>query len=387
MKTKGALHIHLKKNHDVQGDYICDTCNETFFSRLQLKRHINDAHSTDQVPCEHCSELFPSRDRLTKHIRKYHSEGSELKPKKCIVCSETIYGTLEKHMKTHRVNGKIPCSRCNLTFNGTSNLKRHILELHEEKEKISCLICDSKFIRRSSMVKHLKLYHQKISKEEKKLMKKKRKICLKTKSFKKPRGQCNLCGMEMAKSGIFGHQKKSCPNRTQSVEELKKQRLQERAKNFRSERARCNLCGAEMAKRSISRHQKDGNCPATLQAKEKVHCNLCGNEMSRASLPFHQRKNCKASKEQNPQILLHHDGNVSRDSQDDINVHISPADDKLKAERREEIGTVLVPVVNLAAPPNLPAVGGQGPAAAYVNYGVVQVRNDLSYYGTLMPPQ
>ena len=312
--------------------------------------------------------MFPSKDRLTKHIRKYHKEGGTgSNPKSCIVCKEIIYGTLSKHMTTHRVDGKLPCSKCNLTFNGTSNLKRHMLELHEETEKISCLICDSKFIRRSSMVKHLKLYHQKISKEDKKLMKKKRKVGVKAKNFKKPRGQCNLCGMEMSKSGIFGHQKKSCPARTQPVEELKKQRLQERAKNFRSERATCNLCGSEMAKRSVSRHQKDGNCPATIQAKERVKCNFCGNEMSKASLNFHQRKNCKASKHQNNEI--------SPLIKDKPNINLEhTVDNKLKIDNRNEEGLIPLSIVSTSG-------------VGYVNYGVVQVRNDLSYYGTMIQPQ
>ena len=126
--------------------FQCHICNNYSSPRPEnVRRHITSKHDENQerakekkIVCDICNAEFTAYTNFRRHFRKFHgNSGKPEKPRKEIVCNLCV----EK-----------------ITFEKTSNLKRHIQNIHEKKT-FDCVKCDRKFKTKFQLQEHLKTAH------------------------------------------------------------------------------------------------------------------------------------------------------------------------------------------------------------------------------------
>ncbi|CAB1340031.1 unnamed protein product [Coregonus sp. 'balchen'] len=71
-----------KTSHGVQGEvtYRCDTCQQTFANRCNLKIHQRHVHSDERLfPCDVCTKTFKRKKDVMRHRRQTHDQNTPWK--------------------------------------------------------------------------------------------------------------------------------------------------------------------------------------------------------------------------------------------------------------------------------------------------------------------
>ena len=137
--------------------YRCSKCEESFDTKKEQVRHIQEDHKT--ISCVQCNKVFPNLPALKKHNEvTFH----------CVICTKIFCNqdALDKHIKTHsHCMSSLDCFACGRTFKLRTNMDKHIKEFHSDQidkqnsHKIfSCDICTKSFPSLHALEKH-KEYH------------------------------------------------------------------------------------------------------------------------------------------------------------------------------------------------------------------------------------
>lgn len=70
--TTDALYDSGHTSASSKSEYPCLNCSKTFFSRQNLKRHINALHVGVRYQCEFCDATLTQLDNLVRHKRIRH---------------------------------------------------------------------------------------------------------------------------------------------------------------------------------------------------------------------------------------------------------------------------------------------------------------------------
>ena len=90
--TRHRLNVH--KIEKEKGDFACDECTYSCNSKLVLKKHKTECHSSKQFTCESCDCSFFSKSGLKKH-KAIHKE-------RCFACIHcTKYFSTKEHLIKH----------------------------------------------------------------------------------------------------------------------------------------------------------------------------------------------------------------------------------------------------------------------------------------------
>ena len=112
VKTKKlSNHLEVKVKSDSEAEFICiyDTCNETFKTRNDAKKHILKTHRRQikekrkKFSCELCDKKFCPAD-IYKHMKMVHGKQQQQDTKfHCNVCGKTfpLLHKLKEHNKVH----------------------------------------------------------------------------------------------------------------------------------------------------------------------------------------------------------------------------------------------------------------------------------------------
>ncbi len=183
-------HLNLHKDKMSKKQYPCQQCSAKLASQEGLKAHML-IHSGQKIKAKckicniqilktsmthhlmthqpdrnyfSCSEKgcnvqFSDKSSLKRHLLgPIHNQGSK---KECPLCHIKIVD-LRIHMKRHEVNRKkYPCPKCKKCFNEKGNLTEHMLR-HTGQQKKECPICK---LMCSDVKKHILYVHEQKDKE------------------------------------------------------------------------------------------------------------------------------------------------------------------------------------------------------------------------------
>ncbi|XP_076060894.1 uncharacterized protein LOC143036875 [Oratosquilla oratoria] len=158
--TKAALQNHLAVHHNNGSTplYGCPVCDLRFAKEYNLKAHIavHNVESLYDCPYDECSKSFKSESLLKTHLQRRHGQGVSLS---CSSCDKSFFSEYElrRHEATHN-NGSFECPDCPKVFRHEMQLQKHMLT-HTDEQPYECAICNATFNSRNAVVRHLQSQH------------------------------------------------------------------------------------------------------------------------------------------------------------------------------------------------------------------------------------
>ena len=72
--TSGSMNNHIKKIHEQQRNFKCNSCGKSFSESANLKRHIKNIHEGQRnSKCDSCEKTFTHQlGDLKIHIKRIH---------------------------------------------------------------------------------------------------------------------------------------------------------------------------------------------------------------------------------------------------------------------------------------------------------------------------
>ena len=130
-KTKKGLTVHVKFQHTNSFTiHKCDFCEKTSKDKKSIRIHMDKDHLGIRHICTECNETFKTKLILKKHKNRFHNINR--KTYSCEFCSYSTFA--QESMRTHKLfihlGKKYPCDLCSYNATKKSSLKEHKRRLH-----------------------------------------------------------------------------------------------------------------------------------------------------------------------------------------------------------------------------------------------------------------
>ena len=142
--------------HEVEKPQSCNQCEAIFDNKRELKGHILSVHEGKKIyRCSICHKFCDSSWKMKLHVVSVHKED----------LSEKIMNWMPKELLKnnlfHVLKKSQYCDQCDDKFSNESELKGHVLSMHEGKKLYCCSICKAFFSDFRKMKIHLVSIHGK----------------------------------------------------------------------------------------------------------------------------------------------------------------------------------------------------------------------------------
>ncbi len=164
-KTKSGLQSHVTACESSKMQLTCHICKVSLKTKESLQNHIQNRHPQEndcRSKCEFCDYKTTILSNLKRHIIEVHER---LRQHKCIYSSKCFYtvNELRKHvMCMHSSDKPLKCDICDFATKVTRNLRAHIAAKHSDKEKEAtheCNVCPRKFYSVTGLQVHIREIH------------------------------------------------------------------------------------------------------------------------------------------------------------------------------------------------------------------------------------
>ena len=161
----------MQNRHEEQKSYKCDNCEKSFTSVKYLQKHQQDQNkkceynaqlnTKGRIQCGSCEMTFASEYNLKRHILGVH-EG--YKGYKCDLCGMSFgySSVLHTHKKSHFKDPKEDdrpyiCESCGKAFARKNDLTRHNYTVHEGHRDYKCDNCGKFFSTKGCLKTHIQI--------------------------------------------------------------------------------------------------------------------------------------------------------------------------------------------------------------------------------------
>jgi len=148
------LQTHTRHVHSNRRPYQCPFCGMMFKTNIDVELHVRIHTDTKLYSCRHCSDRFMYRQQLKRHLLESHNEGTWLV---CNICQKKFChsGDLKIHVRRHQAVKPYVCSECPKRFCTAYELKCH-QRTHLHSASFGCILCNKSFRSKHYVVKHFK---------------------------------------------------------------------------------------------------------------------------------------------------------------------------------------------------------------------------------------
>lgn len=164
-KTAKGLRFHLLTHTKSKREVECDTCGNTFYTKIQCLYHLQAVHSPQEYPCECCGKVFRRKEALNVHVKYVHLKFDEKVP--CPICGNTFpsQSNMRKHLRM--IHDDVQCAKCGERFSGQKKLTRHELVKHQNM-RYKCMIpgCTKEYLAKAKVTKHFRNNHHDLTPEQ-----------------------------------------------------------------------------------------------------------------------------------------------------------------------------------------------------------------------------
>ncbi|XP_026863098.2 zinc finger protein 1035 [Electrophorus electricus] len=143
----------LSDNDSDSAPYFpCHVCGKTFLTSESLEDHQRCHLGEKPHECEECGKCFFQLVNLQQHQRSHKSEFQ------CQMCGKGFVSlfALRKHKHTHVRKRPHRCTKCHLSFTGSSQLAEHMISHRDEN--FPCDLCHKTFSCKATRAEHRKTH-------------------------------------------------------------------------------------------------------------------------------------------------------------------------------------------------------------------------------------
>ena len=145
-KTQALYELNKEKRarHEAR-NLKCRHCDQILIGYLARKIHEQKEHTGFEHCCDQCDYSTHDRTLLDKHKKVHMGEEGKVC---CQICGKKLLGQyLQRHIRfVHDgIHDNSPCDVCGIVFKRSTELKKHMNQMHSDDPKFKCGWCDLRF--------------------------------------------------------------------------------------------------------------------------------------------------------------------------------------------------------------------------------------------------
>lgn len=164
--TRGYLQHYRVVHNDLPPEYkhcqkvYCELCGNWFMNEKARRIHVFKFHENRYMrkkqtyTCPHCKKNYTKKTQLKEHVMSVHENNT---PYACDICPRKF--ALRLSLKSHKstVHGNAKCDICQRVLSNQTDLGRHQLKVHGvvPKGTMNCQHCPLVFKIKSQLENHI----------------------------------------------------------------------------------------------------------------------------------------------------------------------------------------------------------------------------------------
>lgn len=154
---------HEAKTHNKERTLKCFHCHETFSNYTQRKMHHKIAHNVQvsEYICPVCNKVFQIMSKMRIHVKEVHVREKNFS---CSICDQKFFSKthVQKHMIKHSGERIHECEICKKSYARKQTLKDH-MRIHSGEKLFVCAVCSETFAQNNGLRLHMRVHHPNVN--------------------------------------------------------------------------------------------------------------------------------------------------------------------------------------------------------------------------------